>query len=77
MTKRWLIAEDGSVISPNGARCAMVLDGCLYLYDKRIRASVAFTLEDHLGLLGMNGQDLISSRSDALRSTPETSFQDA
>lgn len=70
----WVIGDDGSVISPNGTRCAMVMNGCIYLYDKRIRTSVPFTLDDHLNLLGLTRTDLLTQTPESRASVPETSF---
>lgn len=43
----WTITSEGYILSASGAKCARLVDGVLYLYDKRIRMELALS-EDEL-----------------------------
>lgn len=45
-TVEWLIDAEGYLVSPAGTRIAKITRDTLWLYDKRIKTDLPFTLED-------------------------------
>ena len=46
MAQIWKVDRNGYVISTSGAKCARLVGGDLYLYDKRMKLELLFSLED-------------------------------
>lgn len=42
----WIVDEAGYLVSPSGTRVAKITSSAIWLYDKRIKTDLPFTLED-------------------------------
>ena len=62
----WKIDEDGYMVSQAGTRCARFESGTLYLYDRKSKSEVPFTLIDWALLSQENPWALLPNRGESV-----------